>query len=800
MRPRWQKVGADIIAEKGRIAAMIAAIAVSLAAVGAVLGSYALLTREMAVNYRGTRSAQATLEIDQGVDAALVARVKRHPLVAEAEARQVVAARARVGTGWRPLLLFVVPDFTQLRLNRFHPEQGSWPPPDGTVVIERSALPVLQIHVGEMLSVRCPREVEAPLTVVGVVHDPGLAPAGQERQGYGYITPATLAGLGHSPVLHDLMVEFRGQVRDTDQAQANAAALAEWLTSAGWAVHEIRVPPLRQHPHERQMTSMLFLMVVFATMSLLLSAILVATTLAGLMARHVREIGVMKALGARTGQIAGLYVVLVLAVGAVALVLAIPLAATSARGLSRAVAALLNFDLTSPALPWWVAATQTVAGLAVPLLMAAVPISRASRCTVRDAMDRHGARRADATPFRCSRLPYAFRNAVRRPVRLLFTVSLLAAAGAMFMGARNLSRSWTRNLEKIEQTRHYDLELKLDETGAVASMADTLMAVPGVRAVEAWGFSPAAFAGPGEIDVVHTYPDRGHGSLSLQAPPPVKSTSMLRLPVTQGRWLQQDDRDAVVLNNAALSQRPAARVGDFLSLSVGGKARQWRLVGVVEEVGSAATAYVSPTAFAAATGTVGQARLLRVTVDGGSGSGDASALPRPVSGEMVARLEHAIVAAGGAVQVVIPLSELRLAISGHIDILVQMLLAMALVMATVGMLGLASTMGMAVAERTREIGVMLAIGATPGRVVGTLVAEAVFIAALSWPAAVALSFPLTALLDRLVGNLGFLAPLPFALAPLAMLGWLGAGASVAAVASLVPATRAASLDVRDALA
>ena len=47
---------------------MLVSIVVSLAAVGAVLGAYAVLTREIAVNYLGTRPASATLELhDEGL-------------------------------------------------------------------------------------------------------------------------------------------------------------------------------------------------------------------------------------------------------------------------------------------------------------------------------------------------------------------------------------------------------------------------------------------------------------------------------------------------------------------------------------------------------------------------------------------------------------------------------------------------------------------------------------------------------------------------------------------------------------
>src|SRR5690349_6885850 len=94
--PRWRKLLRDLGAERRRVALMATAIAVSLTAVGTVLGAYAILTREMAVNYLGTRPASATLELPGGVDDALVDEVRARPEIAEAVARDVVLARARV--------------------------------------------------------------------------------------------------------------------------------------------------------------------------------------------------------------------------------------------------------------------------------------------------------------------------------------------------------------------------------------------------------------------------------------------------------------------------------------------------------------------------------------------------------------------------------------------------------------------------------------------------------------------------------------------------------------------------------
>src|SRR5688572_10261053 len=90
-----------------------------------------------------------------------------------------------------------------------------------------------------------------------------------------------------------------------------------------------------------------------------------------------------------------------------------------------------------------------------------------------------------------------------------------------------------------------------------------------------------------------------------------------------------------------------------------------------------------------------------------------------------------------------------------------MLLAMALLMGTVGMLGLGSTMSTNVVKRTREIGVMKTIGATPGQIGRLVVAEALLLGAWSWGLAVILSVPLTSVVGRTVGMLSFGVRLPF---------------------------------------
>jgi putative ABC transport system permease protein len=505
----------------------------------------------------------------------------------------------------------------------------------------------------------------------------------------------------------------------------------------------------------------------------------------------------MKTVGARAGQIAALYAALVAALGVFSSLVAWPAGAAAAGGLSQAVAGLLNFDLSSTAIPGWVFWVEAGAGVLVPLLVAALPIRRASRITVREAIDQHGAS-ADTLRPAFSMLPPPLRNALRRPIRLALTLGLLAAGGAMFMTALNVRDGWKRMVDRFYQGRHYDLEVRLAANQPLA-LAERLRRIPGVLQVEAWGYSPAAFAGSGSVEVVATYPDRGHGSFSVLAPP--LQTRLVSFPLLAGRWLQPGDRDALVLNHGA-STLARAKVGDEVVLSLEGKRPscksgeraapcRWRVVGIVEEVGNPPVAYLTDQAFAEATGTSGTARMLRIATGVGS---DAE------RGEILRTVERTLDDLGAGIERTTPLSEHGEAVGGHVLILIRTLMAMAIVMAIVGMLGLGSTMGIGVIERSREIAVMRTVGATPGHVTRLVVAEALFIGALSWICALALSVPVTLAVDGVVGGLGFLAPLPLVLSASAALGWLGLVLAGSFASTLLPARRASRVTVREALA
>ena len=798
----WRKVVRDLWLIRGRTAVLIGALALGLVAVGAVLGAYGILAREMPRSYRRSNPAAATLVLDRGADAGLLDAVRRRPGIADAEARAAVRARVDVGPDARlPLNLFVVEDFVAMRLETVISLQGDWPPPAGTVLLERTSLALLQTAVGQTITVTTaggPR----PVRVAGAVADLGVAPAWQEQSGYAYATPETLAGLGEPVELDLLKIAVAPRPADAAAVERAARGLSAWLAQQGVAVEEIRVPPPDVHPHQRLMSTLALVLLLFGGLALALSAVLVATLVSGMLARHVRQIGAMKAIGARPRQIAAMYAAMVLLVGAAAVAVGLPPAVAGARWLAGAYAERSNVALGSLALPGWFFPVVGLAGLLAPLLAAAVPVHRASTATVREAVSEAGAYRTPAggpgwaLAGRVTRalgpaLVLALRSAVRRPTRLLLTLSLLAVGGGTFMSGLNVAAASERQLAQAAAALTYDAELQLRRPEATERLLPLVRAVPGVAYAEPFGFASVAPARSGEVPLSRTYKDGGHGALPLYALPP---DSRFRPELLSGRWLEPGaaDADAVVLAPGELARLGTA-VGGTASFALAGRTTSWRVVGTARGVGlgGGGGAFVSEAGLARATGEDGTTRGLRVV-----------AAQRDPAGRLATQraVEDALGAAGIGVAGAAAADWWATVLRNHVALVQGALLALGVAMGAVGGVTLASAMGTSVAERTREFGILQTLGATPARVTSILVAEAVFVGALSWLGAVALAAALSALVGGVVGVVIYGAPLPVVVSPAGALTWLALALAGSAAASAVPAAAAGRLTIREALA
>jgi putative ABC transport system permease protein len=134
------------------------------------------------------------------------------------------------------------------------------------------------------------------------------------------------------------------------------------------------------------------------------------------------------------------------------------------------------------------------------------------------------------------------------------------------------------------------------------------------------------------------------------------------------------------------------------------------------------------------------------------------------------------------------------------NILVYFMLGMAVMIAIVGGLGLMGTMSINVLERTREIGVMRAIGASNGDIQGIVIVEGMVVGLISWLISIPLSIPITGVLCYGVGMAILTAPMPAVYGMTGIIAWLIFTIVLGTIASALPARRASRLTVRDTLA
>lgn len=798
MRPRYKKVINDIKADWRKSLLLVLAIAIGVFGIGAVFGAYGILNREMDRNYMGTHPAHATIVVDKGLEPSIVERVKGDAGVKEAEMHGTVVARMRVGGDWYRLLLFVVNDFDAMRTNTFTRVSGAWPPPEGTMLVERTSFEVMRTIEGGTLDVKLPEGKIVHVTLSGTVHDPGLAPSRQEQTGYGYISPATYRRLGGSGALDQLrIITSAGTMKEAEQAAARAAAIVK---SAGYTVHEVQVPPLNRHPHSTQMNAILALLAVFALLLLVLGSVLVTSAISVVMLKQVREIGVMKTIGAGSRQIAGMYFFMIAAIAALATGLALAPATYAAAAYADAVGRLLNFTIYDHAVPAWVFTVQMSAGMVIPLAVAARSVMAGSRTTIREAITDYGVRQDAFASERLRKfiiamrpmgttLTLSFRNLFRHHARLVVALTLLAAAGAMFTTSLNIAKAWSVNLEKIYTQRHYDIEVRFSQPFDTSRLAANIRQLGGIRMVESWGFAPTSFAVPGQFDITHIYPDTGHGSFSMLGVP--DGSRAVDHPLLRGTWLTPGKDDEVVLNHMAAGQMPGVKPGDTVSLSIDGAPGRWRVAGIVEDIGSPLMAYVSASGFGRVAGTPGKMNMLRIAFDSREPGYSAS---------KVRQVEDLLYQEGVPVSHTLPTNVLKNAIAEHMGILVAILLAMAALMGIVGAIGLMSTISMNIMERTRELGVMRAIGAPPNAVSRMLLAEGLVIGLASIPFAFMAAIPLSFFIGRLIGQMAFRTPLPLAVSYPSVALWVAIVIAGSVVATLYPAWKAGRIPVREALA
>jgi putative ABC transport system permease protein len=788
---RWRKALRDLGSHPVRSVLVVLSIAVGVFAIGTIAGANAMLQSGLTAAYQDSQPSSAVI-FTGPFDQDLVDSIRKMRGIAEADARRSVTVRLLNDDGsYREMQLTALPDFDDQRLDLVTPQSGGWPPDRDEVVMERSSLVLQPFAPGQPLRVQTADGKEHDLTTIGISHEVGAAPAFYAGRVAGHVTPETLQDLGYDMAFDELHVKVADATLDQDGIRAVVDDVSTRIQRAGIAVNGSYVPVPGRHPANDLLQGFFLVLGFIGALSLVVSGFLVINTVSAILAQQTRQIGIMKAIGARNDQIAGLYLVLVFAYAVLALAVALPLAAIGAYGFAQFTAGLANFDIDNVSIPPNVIALEVVIGLVVPLLAALVPITRGVRITVREALastgiaDRFGHGRFDRMLREIRGLPrptlLSIRNTFRRKGRLALTLAALSLGGAIFMSVFAVRASLVKTLDDTLAYFAYDVQVELATTERTSVLVDEAMAVPGVTAAEPWRFASTQIVDASGVE--------GRSTVAFGLPP---NAQTVRPTLQEGRWLLPDDGNAIVATANVREDEPNLAVGDTVTLRIDGKDTAWTLVGIVQSPTRRPFLYAPDRALERATSEVGRAGVLMVVGQPGLDPSAQDALASAVR----SRLEGA----GVKVAATTTSGEIRQSQELLFNILVLFLSTMAVLLGFVGGLGLTGTMTINVVERSREIGVLRAVGASDRAVLLIFLAEGMLIGALSWALGVLISLPVSKLLSDALGNVFVARPLSWAYSTEGMVAWAAIVLVLAAFASLLPAWRASRLAVREILA
>ena len=839
------KTWRDLWLFKARTTLVVLAIAVGAAASGVAMTSLIVLRRDLREGYRATNPAHAILSTSP-FDAALAKQVAALPGVAAAEARRLDMAQLLPAAGDpHPLWLYTLPGAPTV--GRLAPQDGApLPPPPGTILLERSVRAALALDVGDEVVVRLSDGDTFRLSVAGFVHDMAVPPTTVQPTIYGYIADETAARLGLPGEANQLVIRLeqkgpgsRGQVPGAEpsapgtslveptraEVETTVTAVADWLEQEGVVVGRAGIPEPGVHLMQSNVDTGLLMIGILGALTLLLGAFVVTNVISAVVAQQTPQIGVLKALGGGRGLVARQYGRMVLIFGGLALLLAVPLGLVGAWFMSSMLATQLNYDIPSFGLTWSTLLVQAVGALLLPLLAALGPLRAAARLSIREALAGQGEEKRLAprrlgpfAPWRVrlarpsSLLLVAVRNVARRPARLALTVAALALAGALFMATFGLRQGLYGAVEILVGEFEADAQIDLAEPQAAVRLrriaddieTEFLLRNSVSSRIELWGVA----------DGRRVYDDgRVGSSFTLYGVPP--TTQIAPSAERAGSWLGEEGsrglQPSLYINyeTEKLLGRPA--VGEELALRLNGRQdAAAELVGISLRPFDPA-AYMPLADFERATGQRGRAGRLVVyldeqrppTTDGrllpegdissATAVGRSSAV---VATELAARLA----AAGIVVTSAETAESFRAGYRAQFDGLVALLMSLAGLTALVGGLGLGNTMALNVLERSREIGVLRALGGRRPLLRRLVLAEGLLIALSSVAVAALLALPLTAALGRVMGVSLLGSPLRFAFVPGAAAAWLGLVVVIAVVACWLPAERAGRMSIREALA
>ncbi|MBE0672850.1 MAG: ABC transporter permease [Anaerolineales bacterium] len=808
MRPRWRKVLHDLWDNKGRTLLVVFSIAVGVFSIGVIAGAYQIIGNDMGVSYAQNNPSNIELRT-ANFDQDVLETIRNMHGVADADARRVTNFRARTAgsTTWISLDVIAFESFEDNTINLLRPIAGAAEAKKDEILLDKRTLEKIDFEIGDHIVLELPDGTTKQLKIVGIVQDSSSSAGDFLAPSLGFVSMKTMPTLRQPDDLFNrAYVTLSKNVDDLNYIHEAGADIKDKLERNGTDVIRTRFSEKNKYPLADIINAVLGILMALGVLIVFLSSSLIANTLDALLSQHLRHIGVIKLVGGRRNQVFAMYLTLIMAFSFLALLIAVPAGGWGAYRLAEFMADKLRFNLLGYRIVPMALIIQIVIGVLVPLVAGIAPVVNGSRITVLRALsgditgDENKSQKQESRvnwfdwmlvrltnilARRGIHFPRPFiisiRNTFRRRGRLMLTLFTLTMGGAIFIAVFNVRVTLHDYMSDIGKYFRADITLDFDKSYRIREVEQFALQNPDVVSVEGWQF----------LSFELLYAD-GTVAENINVFAPPAESKLIEPILVAGRWMRAADVRKILLSEKVLDTYPALKPGDSISLKVNGREETWEVIGLFKFVGQEGVFGYIPLEYAAQiTNLPNRSSSFRVVTsqhDRTSQDLMAEELDRFFrdAGFKVRKAESGLASLDSALE--------------SLDILVTFLLIMAVLTAVVGAMGLTGTMGMNVLERTREIGIMRAIGADDRAVMRTIIAEGFVIGTLSFILAIGVSIPFTYGLSYIVSLAVFETPIEVVFTYLGYAIWFGLVLVLSVVASIVPARNAARLTIREVLA
>ena len=782
----WRKVWRDLWRNKFRTLLVVISTAVGVFALGFIYGTSDVLTARMTESHRASVYPHITL-YTSSFEREVVETIQHEADIADAEGQRVAALRWKLEgeTDWRDGYVYARDDYENQHMDLFDLLDGNWPV-GRTLAVERLSSQYFDVPLGTTIIVEFGRSARR-LPVEGVVRQAQVFPPQWGGDAIFFATPETAAWLTDQEQGFNRL-NVRLESFSEEGAEAAAERIQERLERMDMYVGRYETTDPDVHWAQETIDSVLVILKVLGALSLALSGFLIVNMMNATVTQQVWQIGVMKVVGATRGRVLRVYLAMALIYGLLSFMLAVPAGAVAAYLLGNWLLGLLNIiDNPFHLMPAAVA-IQVAVGLGVPLLAALVPVIGGARLTPHRAISNYGLGAGfgrgwlDRLIGRIRSLPrplaLSLRNTFRRKARIALTLITLVLAGVMFIVVLSVGASMRNTIEVLINDFGFDVLVVFERTYRATRLVEASESVPGVTRVEVWDVRGATLES-------HTGED-----IQGQLWGVPDGSELFNPRITSGRALLPED-DRAILLNTKIAADEGIQVGDTITLTVEEEDLNWKVVGLIINVNNQQRDNFVPfDALARAIGNANRGAFVMMATEVHDFETHERQIRDLRAVYEAARLKPGFFQSGG---------ELRQQTQAQFDMITYLMLAMAILAAVVGSVGLMSTMSINVVERAREIGVMRAIGASSAAILGIFIVEGILVGVLSWLIAAPLSYPGARAFSNVVGDTLFQMPLDFAYPVGGLGGWLVIIVTLSALASLWPALRATQVSVQETL-